>query len=352
MRVAFVAEVTDRHPDVSPEHGSRIGGLAEVLADQGHDVATFCSKWWSDDGLVKTVDGHDYRAVTRSLKENFSMKLPTALRRWEPDIVHTVHDEPSHVLAANLGGAPLVVDWYDLRETNDVGIWSQVKSRVAQQSARVPDAVVVPSRLVETNVRELGRPVEEIDVIPTGIEFELLRSVEPTDTAEIVYSRHLDAAANLSELLLALAEFREFDWSCAVIGSGPERAYYEQQTREMRISDRVSFLGERSLEERLAIFRGAHVYVHTATRTAFPTDFLRALAAGCIGIVSYHEESSAHELIETRDRGFAATSPEEIAEAIETASDHEHRSIDESFAQYDQGSILNRYLDLYRGLLT
>lgn len=350
MRVAFVAEVTDRHPDASPEHGSRIGGLAEVLAGQGHDVATFCSKWWSDDGVVKTADGHDYRAVTRSRQENFGVKLPTALRRWEPDIVHAVHDEPTHILAANLGGAPLVVDWYDLRATSEAGVWNQVKSRIAREAARVPDAVVVPSRLVETNVREHGRPAEDIHVIPTGIEFEMLRSVQPNDTAEIVYSRHLDAAANLSELLLALAEFREFDWSCAVLGAGPERAYYEQQTREMRISDRVSFLGERPLRDRLAIFRGAHVYVHTATRTAFPTDFLRALAAGCIGVVSYHEHSSAHELIETRERGFAATSPEEIAEAITAARDYDRRSIDESFAEYDEQSILNRYLDLYRGM--
>jgi hypothetical protein len=350
MRVAFVAEVTDRHPDATAEHGSRIGALAELLADSGHEVATFCSKWWSGDGIVKTADGHDYRGVTGSLEENFSMKLPTAVRRWEPDVVHSVHEEPTHVLAANLGGAPLVVDWYDCLETSDVGVWNQVKSRLEQRAAHVPDAVVVPSKLVETNVRELGRPADEIHVIPTGIEFDLISTVEPTETAEIVYSRHLDSAANLSELLLALAEFRDLDWSCAVIGSGPQRAHYEQETREMRISNRVSFLGERSLRERLAIFRGAQVYVHTATRAAFPTDFLRALASGCIGIVSYHEESSAHELIETRDRGYAATSPEEIAGAIEAASDHEHRSIDEAFAEYDENSILDQYLDLYRRL--
>lgn len=352
MRVAFVSEVTRHHPEISADWGARVDGLADQLVATDHDIATFCSRWWDGQGIVKTVDGHDYRAVTESPGDGFASRLPTALRRWGPDVVHAVHDDAKTVVAADFGGSPLVVDWYDLVHHSPSGVWGKLRTGVRRRAARAPDAVVVPSRLVETNVRELGRPAEDIEIIPTGVEYDLIKSVEPDDQAEIVYSRHLDRDANLSELLLALAEFREFDWTCAVIGEGPERSSFEAQAREMRIDDRVEFIGDRDLEDRLAIFRGAHVYVHTATRAAFPTDLLRALAAGCVGIVSYHEASSAHELIERRPRGFAATSPADIAEAIETAGDCEYRTIDESFAEYDSETILDRYLSLYGAVQT
>jgi glycosyltransferase involved in cell wall biosynthesis len=350
MRVAFVSEVTPHHPEVAGNRGARVGGLAQGLAARNHEIATFCARWWDGQGVVKTADGQDYRAVTGSPGEGFATRLPTALRRWEPDVIHAVHDDATTVLAADFGGAPLVVDWYDLARQEPTGVWGKMLLQVRRQAARVPDAVVVPSKLVETSVRELGRAADDIEVVPTGVEYDHIRSVDPDDQAEIVYSRRLDGDANLSELLLALAEFRNFDWTCAVIGDGPERSTFEAQTREMRIDDRVTFVGDRDLSERLAIFRGAHVYVHTATRAAFPTDLLRALAAGCIGIVSYHEASSAHELIETRERAFAATSPAEIAEALRNAGELEHRTIDERYAEYDRETILDRYLSIYREL--
>lgn len=350
MRVAFVAAVTDRHEGTAPERAARVGRIATRLAARGHDVRTFCSRWWSDDDTIHEIDGHEYQALSGSPKGGFVRRIPGALRRFNPEITHVIHDNASTVLAASLGGAPVVVDWYDVMTTPKAGLSGSLQSWLRERAARWPDRVVVPSRLVKTRVRELGRPAEDIDVIPTGIDFDAIRHVDPNETAEIVYSRHLDETANLETLLLALAEFRRRDWTCAVIGDGPARAEYEAQSEDLRIDDRVQFLGDLPLEDRIALFRGAHVYVHTATRAAFPTDLLRALAAGCIGIVSYHEDSSAHELVEATDRGFRTTSPDEIADALVGAADHEHRTLDESYERYDEANILRTYLTLYRDL--
>jgi glycosyltransferase involved in cell wall biosynthesis len=80
-------------------------------------------------------------------------------------------------------------------------------------------------------------------------------------------------------MLLGLAELRGKDWSATVIGDGPERAAYEEQAADLRIDDRIDFVGACDRNERIAYYRGAHVFVQTAFRAQFATELLWALAA-------------------------------------------------------------------------
>jgi len=159
--------------------------------------------------------------------------------------------------------------------------------------------------------------------------------------------RELDEHAGLETLLLALAELREVDWTCQVIGDGPERDRYERQAADLRIDDRVEFVGELPREERLSRYRAAQVFVQTARREPFATELLWALAAGCVGVVEYQAESSAHELIEQRDRGLRTTNDRELTDAIVQAAEMEHRDVDHDFDDYDHGAVLERVLDIY-----
>jgi glycosyltransferase involved in cell wall biosynthesis len=207
---------------------------------------------------------------------------------------------------------------------------------------------VTPSETVETTVREHGVDGRRVRVIPTGIDVETIEAIEPAESGDIVYSRRLDEGANLETLLLALAEFREYDWNATIIGDGPQRAAYERQARDLRIDDRVEFVGDLPVAERIARFKNAHVYVHTAEYTPFAHDLLRALAAGCVSIVEYHEDSSAHELVVHEDRGFTATSPEELTRRLAAAGDLESLCFDEDFADFADEAFLEAYLDIYR----
>jgi glycosyltransferase involved in cell wall biosynthesis len=262
-------------------------------------------------------------------------------------VVHATSRTPGHVYGARWGGllagAPVVLDWYDARTVED-----GLTGRAYRYAARKPSAVVTPSRTVKTAVRECGRNGEDVRVVPTGIDVDGIRRAVPGDGGDIVTSRRLDEDANVESLFLALAEFREYDWNCTVVGDGPERASYERQARDLRIADRVDFVGEQSVADRVELFKNAHVYVHTAERTSFALDLLRALACGCVGIVEYHAQSSAHELVETYERGFRATNDEEITECLVRAGDLERKAVDESFARYDEGNFLEAYLDVYR----
>jgi glycosyltransferase involved in cell wall biosynthesis len=347
MRVAFVSESVSQHRETGATR--RIRRTAEGLARRGHDVVVCCAQWWEGDHEAFEQDGVTYRAVTDEPpgeSGRFAVSLPTALRAVDPDVIQTTAAVPAHVLAAKAASlflrAPLIVDWY---ESPGAGDADDPRWRLA---ATVPDLVLAPSETVRTRVRELGADGDAVRVVPNGIDLDAVREADPRAVADVVYSRRLDRDANLESLLLALAELRDHDWSALVIGDGPERDVYERQVRDLRIDDRVSFAGEQPLENRLAAFKGAHVYAQTARREAFPTDMLRALACGCAGVVEYHVESSAHELVEQEERAFRTTSEQELTDALVAAAEMETMEFNGNFAEYDEDAVLETYLDAYR----
>ena len=187
--------------------------------------------------------------------------------------------------------------------------------------------------------------------MPERIDVDRIADAAVDDRFDAVYSRRLDRHAGAETFILALAERRRDDWTAAVIGDGPERDRLEAAAVDLRIDDRVAFLGHRPLDERVAIFRGAHTFTQTAVREPFATELLWALACGCIGLVEYQAESSAHELVEGRERGQLVTSPAELADAMEAVSGAERLSVDPAFESYDGGVVLEQYLDRYRSLV-
>ncbi|QCW03207.1 glycosyltransferase family 4 protein [Natrinema pallidum] len=346
MRIAFVSFETVHHRDT--ETNQRFRTVCDLLAERGHDVHWYCAGFWAGEESTYEHDGITYHAVATGTdaRSSFLLRLPFVLAATRPDVIHVGPQPPSQVVAATLGAtmarAPLVLEWY-----GDGGIDD---TRWTQLAAGRPDRIVTPSELVGTWVRELGADGDCIETIPNPIDCDRIRDVEPGAEVDVIYARRLDAGANLESLLLGLAELRDREWQATVVGDGPERAAYEQLTADLRIEDRVTFVGDLDLEDRIAAYRGAHVFAQTADHCVFPTEMLWALAAGCVGIVEYHANSSAHELVEGRDRGFRTTSEVELAEAILAAGDLEHRTYDEAFADYDRSAVADRYLERYRAL--
>jgi glycosyltransferase involved in cell wall biosynthesis len=277
----------------------------------------------------------------------FLYKVPIAVRSAKPDVIHAIAEPPGTVLAACAGSklarAPVLAEWYDPTRADGS------RMTVSQATTR-PDRLVVPSRLAHRQLRELGADKDDIRVMPDAVRMDEIGSVQPTGGSEVVYARRLDEAANLESLFLGLAELRDHDWSATVIGDGPARHNYERQARDLRIADRVTFAGACDRRERIAIFRDSHVFAQTARQCPFATELLWALAAGCVGIVEYHADSSAHELVEGRERGFRTTNPQEMADAILDAGGLDRMELDDSFATYDEPAVVKRYVDCYETL--
>jgi len=351
MRVVFVALETAFHR-ASPAT-LRFRGLAERLATRGHDVVVLCARWWTNEDESWVENGVQYEAVVDDVESerSFRWALTTRVPRERPDVVHVLGTPACQVPAAKKGArmarAPLVTEWY-----GDGKRYGRTERKALSRS----DRVLVPSGLVETAVREhVDRGSEAVAVVPNSVDVDAIRRTEPRQVADVVYARELDEGANLESLLLALAELRQTDWTAAIIGDGPEREAYERQARDLRIDDRITWLGECSREQRVAVYRGAHVFAQTAEECLFAEELLWALVAGCVGIVEYHAGSSAHELVEhylepggNRDRGFRTTSEQELAAAIREAASLERLDYDPAFDAYDHDAVLETYLQRYR----
>ena len=348
MRVAFVSFETVHHRD--SEANDRLHTVAELLRDAGHEVHVLCARWWGGDHPRFERDGLEYHGLSPDLESRltFSLRLLTALRSVDPDVVHAASTPLFQVgwagRGAALARAPLVAEWHG--DDPPTG-WR------ARRAAARPQRIVTPSRLVRTRVRERGAAADRTAVIPDPIDVDRIRAVTPGDRrdADVVFARHLDEDANLESLLLGLAELRSREWSAVVLGDGPERGAYEGLAEELRIDDRVRFAGAVSREERIAAYRSAHVFAQTASRCVFPTELLWALACGCVGIVEYQADSSAHELVERLERGFRVTDEVELADAIRAAGRLERRDYDEQFERFDRDAVCARYLESYRETL-
>lgn len=345
MRVALVAERTT-HLGSTPAR-RRLERLACWLAARDHDVRVFCTQWWDGTSVTRTVDGVTYHAVTVSpARSSFHARLPVLLARYRPTVVQALPLPTSGFVAAGLGArlarVPLVLDWF-----GDVTV---PDSRTATLGLRLADRVVSPSRYVRTRPLERGVPEAATAVVPEAVDCDRVRSTPPANGPDVAVASALDRTANVDDVLLALAELRDRDWSAVVFGDGPERAAAERQTAELQIDDRVRFAGEVPPEERIAAYRSAHVFVQAADHTCFATELLRALTAGCVGVVEYQADSAAHELVETRDRGFRVAAPEEIADAIAAAGDLPDLDYDPTFEAYDEEAVTDQWLDVYREL--
>ena len=345
MRVAFVSIRT-------PEHGEsrcsrKLRRTARLLAGRGHEVTVFCAQWWDGENPERFIEDVRYHAVTTEANANWSFAsvLPALILAYDPDVVHAGYAPPQQVLGAKVGaklaGVPLIVDWYGDEE---------IAGQAADLAARAPDIVLTPSRLVSTWVLEHGAEENAIRVLPESIDMDLVRNVPAEEDVDVVYAHDLDEDANLEALLLALAELRERDWRCVVVGDGPERDRYEQQAADLRIDGRVEFVGELPIKERLAHYRSAHVFVQTARRECFARELLWALACGCVGVVEYQARSSGHELVEHHERGLRTTSTRELTDAIVSAAEMEELDLDESIDEYDHETILQETIDVYNRL--
>jgi glycosyltransferase involved in cell wall biosynthesis len=347
MRIAVVIE--DPPPHADRDGAVRLRRFAREFADRDHDVTVYCTGWWDDHERRIEREGVVYEAVTVApARTSFLARIPALLARDRPDAVVVSPSPPGAAVAASVGGAlaraPVVCDWFG----DEPGPADPRRRRLA---ARAPTLVVTPSELGRTRVRELGVPAADTAVVPQSVDYPLVESTPPRerDGPEAVYARRLDADANLGSFLLALAELRRReDWSATVIGDGPERADYETQAAELGIADRVAFVGDLDREARVATYRAADAFVQTARREQFAEELLWALSAGCVGVVEYQTDSSAHELLEGHDRGIRVTESEALDDALVDAWAMPHRDLAEPMRAYDHAAVAGDYIGLFR----
>jgi 1,2-diacylglycerol 3-alpha-glucosyltransferase len=156
---------------------------------------------------------------------------------------------------------------------------------------RSVDLVIAPSAGMEKIMRQLG--VESpITVIPNGIDREAFRSSAAPfqrgsfgfsdENVILVYTGRVAPEKNLPFLLRAFAGVAQtYDQARLIImGDGPVKEELEQTSRDLGISQKVVFTGERPYTEVPAYMAMCDVFVTASVSEVHPLSVIEAMSVG------------------------------------------------------------------------
>ena len=157
-----------------------------------------------------------------------------------------------------------------------------------------------------------GVDISEIDDVTT-INPEI-QKWKDRNTFLIGCIGRLIPSKGLDILLEAAAQLTSLDWRLIFIGEGLQRNELEQIAKQLKISDRVDFLGVRT--DRLSFLKGFDVFALPSKSEGIPRCLMEALAAQIPVVAS--DIPGCRDLITTNQTGllFPPNRPDELAKQI------------------------------------
>lgn len=161
-----------------------------------------------------------------------------------------------------------------------------IPRKLIQHAARRADGLITVCEALKTRLVELGLPPERVTVLRNGVDLDLFR---PLDRVQLrkefgITRRTLGSVGHLVErkghhhVIRALANLP--DTQLIIVGAGPERAALERLAAEVRVSDRVVFLGAVDQERLPAIYNAIDALVLASSREGWANVLLEAMACG------------------------------------------------------------------------
>jgi glycosyltransferase involved in cell wall biosynthesis len=233
-------------------------------------------------------------------------------RTHKIDLIHAHGPLPcghaAMLLCAELG-LPYVVSVHglDAFSTTQVGgragDWCR---RISQRVYRSSCRVVCISEHVREQVLEGTGPTCRTSVVYNGVDPELFSpGPETPSEPSLVLSVGNLIPTKGHELLIRSAAALAVEFPALVleiIGDGPERAHLENLAQELKIADRVQFLGRRSRHEVAAAMRRCTVFALPSRYEGMGCVYLEAMAVGK-PVIGCREQGIA-EVIRQGSNGF------------------------------------------------
>jgi len=189
------------------------------------------------------------------------------------------------LLARDLG-IPFVVTVHglDAFSTRQVSGWSGRRcSEVCKHVYGAAARVICISEHVARRVREELGNAGNIGVVYNGVDSTLFNpgSAPPSTKSVILSVGNLIPIKGHQLLLRSVAQIASADreLQCRIIGDGPERVRLQQLARELRIEDRVQFLGRRPRAEVAAAMRGCTLFALPSWYEGLGCVYLEAMSA-------------------------------------------------------------------------
>ena len=219
------------------------------------------------------------------------------------------------------------------------------------------DAVIVPTRAMETRLRELGVDAP-IAVVPSAIDVARFaggtRSAAlraelgaPGDAPLALVVSRLGVEKNVELALEAAARLP--DLRLAVVGDGPHRAALAEHARRLGVEGRVRFTGALPRERLPDVYASADAFVFASTTDTQGLVLAEALAAG-LPVVAADSEASRDVVGPAR---VVPAEPDAVAGALTAAlrAGRDQSAVHLAFSRFTVEMQTRRILEVYEGVL-
>jgi glycosyltransferase involved in cell wall biosynthesis len=246
------------------------------------------------------------------------------------DVIETANIPYMHIIPlavrCRLAGKPLVITWHEYWGAywrSYVGpARAPVFAAMEWLSAQLGRSVTAVSSFTANRLRAHRLGVRDVAIIPCGIPLDRIRSATAgakREPATLVYAGRLIPEKRVDLAIDSLRHTTRSSPVLKIIGDGPDRPRLEALVRDLRLNDRVRFIGRlASPDEVWREIARARIAVQPSSREGFGMFPLEAMACGTPVICCESSESAVPDLIGDGERGYCApATPASLAETID-----------------------------------
>lgn len=334
MRIAFVYDAV--YPWIKGGAEKRIYEIGRRLADRGHEVHWFGVKWWDgkktieQDGVLLHgvcepmplyVDGR------RSIKEAvyFATRLFPELMKYRFDVIDCQQFPyfPCFVskIQSLLKKSNFFITWHEVWGNywyEYLGFKGLFGKLIERFTANITDRIIAVSEKTKKDLEDLG--VKDICVVPNGIDFRKIESIDALDKdSDVIFVGRLIREKNVDILIKAVRLIKEEipDIKCVIVGDGPEKEKLMKLSQDLGVDSNIEFTGFlKRYEDVIAYMKSSKIFVLPSTREGFGIVALEANACGLPVITVKHEKNAAADLVKDGGGYVCELGEKDIAEKI------------------------------------
>jgi glycosyltransferase involved in cell wall biosynthesis len=249
-----------------------------------------------------------------------SLPILESLRKARDfDLIDAHYFYPDGVAAVRLGralGKPVVIT----ARGTDINLIPRFPGprRMILEAAGAAAGIVAVSHALKTALVGLGVPEDRVTVLRNGVDLELFK---PRPRSAAGRTRILLSVGHLIErkghelVIGALPYLPEF--SLLIVGEGPEHSRLRRLAADLKLLDRVCFLGEVPHRELPELYASADALILASSREGWPNVLLEAMACGTPVVAS--DIWGNPEVVAQAEAGVLMKShtAESVAEAVQ-----------------------------------
>lgn len=270
MRVVYLADAPYVHTRRWVRHFVTRGCDPHVISFRPAEI---------EGATVHYIDGLEAAGKARYIVH--ARRVRALIHKLRPDLLHALHLTSYGFLAGLSGFQPSIVSVWgtDVLEAPSL---TPLHGWITRHALKRAGAITATGlRLAEATLAHTpaGKPVS---VIPYGVDLAVFRAAPrpERETVAVGVMSRLSAEKGIEHLLRAVALLRERSVTVDLLiaGDGPSRGSLERLAHELRLSQRVEFLGEVPHDRVPAVLRRFDIFAMPSTAEGFGVSAVEASA--------------------------------------------------------------------------